>query len=315
MNKLINLISLSFFFGSLSNAWALTSSTTFQQLTKRAQDLTKMIHSNPHLLTTPKVMRLHELISEAEGVLQGLVPPTGPGPFSPQSSPAVYYQAECHIDDDPEFSPNQSGIRIVVGYGISQVLSQCRDISNSLYGLKKVIILEAPPYFVQADCHIDDDPEVTPDQYVVGKLTGFDFADVARQCAEIADNTYGRERASSIIRKPTWTQEVSILATADCEIDDDVKFNWGQIPFGKIRGRDLMSLEAQCLRIAKITYKGKGSARTRNFVPGKQGPPPPGFPGWSPTAPLGPSHPGSPAGGMAPPGYYEFHPYPQNGIQ
>ncbi len=113
------------------------------------------------------------------------------------------YQAECHIDDDPGMTFGQFVMGTMTG-SLSQIMNDCKSIavsqygSNSSNGLQKIKFIGDTFGKTSAECHIDDDPGITYDQFNMGRLYGNNIQEVISNCQELARFTFGSNSSSGI---------------------------------------------------------------------------------------------------------------------
>lgn len=178
--------------------------------------------------------------------------------------------AKCEIDDDVDFTPGQMSGGVVKGSSVQELVSECNAIAqaagSSQYssGISDIKILYKPTSYVQATCEIDDDIDFTAGQFLVGELIGRNFLEISSGCRAIAKSTYG-DKGSAGIKNPKIDASM-FKVVADCHLDDDPDFTENQVVFGKIGGRSVAEVVAQCTAIAKDTYGDKGSSGLRNVI-------------------------------------------------
>jgi len=122
-----------------------------------------------------------------------------------RNPPAPYgqYQAECHIDDDPGMTFGQFVMGTMTG-SLQQIMNDCKSIavsqygSNSSNGLQKIKFIGDTFGMTSAECHIDDDPGITYDQFNMGRLYGNNIQEVISNCQELARFTFGSNSSSGI---------------------------------------------------------------------------------------------------------------------
>lgn len=117
--------------------------------------------------------------------------------------PANYVQAKCEIDDDPDFNPGQFALGSIAGRDFGDVMTQCKSIAHATYKEKgsagiNTPVIDPTQFAVTADCHIDDDVDFNPDQFVFGKIGARSIVDATAQCALIARETYGDKGSSGL---------------------------------------------------------------------------------------------------------------------
>lgn len=118
-------------------------------------------------------------------------------------APFAQYQAECHIDDDPGMTFGQFVMGTMNG-SLQQIMNDCKSIavsqygSNSSQGLQKIKFIGDTFGMTSAECHIDDDPGITYDQFNMGRLYGSNIQEVISNCQELARFTFGSNSSSGI---------------------------------------------------------------------------------------------------------------------
>lgn len=178
--------------------------------------------------------------------------------------------AKCEIDDDPDFTPGQMSGGNLKGSSIQALIAECDAIArasgstNYSSGISDIKIVYKPKDYVQATCEIDDDPDFTTGQFLVGEIIGRNFSEISTGCRSIAKAAYG-EKGSAGIKNPK-IDATAFRVTADCHLDDDPDFTSDQVVFGKIGGASVAEIVNQCATIARETYGDKGSSGLRNVV-------------------------------------------------
>lgn len=122
----------------------------------------------------------------------------GPVPMGMQTG-------ECHIDDDPDMSFNQIVQGTIVGASIQDIIADCNMIAEDAYGIKgsaglKIVNsgIQIPMGAVSGVCHIDDDPDMTFNQHVVGTIFGHSIQAISADCEALALSTYGSQGSSGM---------------------------------------------------------------------------------------------------------------------
>lgn len=203
-------------------------------------------------------------LSDALRVPGRPIPPPPPPVRPPNYDGYVEMQAVCEVDDDPQFSPGQNRVGTLRGSDVRELVEKCRVLAstrgrNYSSGISEIKVLNKPAHFVQATCDVDDDAKFNFDQRTVGVIAGEDFVSIAQQCHAVAAATYPNGTAG--IKNPVLgDSQGRHRTTAVCHLDDDLKFNEGQIIFGRIQGRDIVDLAQQCQEIAKMTFGANGSS-------------------------------------------------------
>ncbi|MCO4793840.1 MAG: hypothetical protein KC493_09015 [Bacteriovoracaceae bacterium] len=118
-------------------------------------------------------------------------------------APMNEYTAECHIDDDPGMTFDQFVMGTLTG-SLQRIQQDCKDMAVSQYGVNSSQGFKKLKYIgdtfgkTSAVCHIDDDPGMTYDQFVVGTLYGNSVQEVISQCESMARFTFGNSSSSGI---------------------------------------------------------------------------------------------------------------------
>ncbi len=121
-----------------------------------------------------------------------------------QFLPREYVFAECHIDDDIDFTFDQVVVGKIAAPNFALAAAQCLEFSKKVYGAKGSGGIRnlgfAAPFggLVIADCHLDDDPDFTPDQVVFGKIRGRSVGELVTECADLARLFYGARGSSGL---------------------------------------------------------------------------------------------------------------------
>ena len=113
------------------------------------------------------------------------------------SDPEDEYSADCHIDDDKQFTYGEYVPGVLVG-DLKRIKKDCKLLAqgawggNGTQGLKNIRrVKKFFPGSMSAVCHIDDDTSFTAGEFVLGRIEGVDIVDVRRQCEELARFTFG----------------------------------------------------------------------------------------------------------------------------
>jgi hypothetical protein len=117
--------------------------------------------------------------------------------------PAYFVEATCEIDDDPDFTAGQIAVGQIAASDFLEAMNQCKQVATAAYkangsaGIKNPKI-DVNQYPVVADCHLDDDPDFTENQFVFGKIGAQSVASAVAQCAGIAKAVYGTNGSSGL---------------------------------------------------------------------------------------------------------------------
>ena len=120
--------------------------------------------------------------------------------------PVGMQTGECHIDDDPDMTFNQIVEGTIYGATIGEIISDCKQLGELAYGQKSSSGLKTinkgvsiPRNAVSGVCHIDDDPDMTFDQFVPGVVFGPSVQAISADCSDLAIATYGNNSASGLM--------------------------------------------------------------------------------------------------------------------
>lgn len=111
----------------------------------------------------------------------------------------------CHIDDDPDMTFDQIVQGTIYGNSMGAIINDCKQLANHAYGsqgasgLKKVNVANAIPLgAVSGTCHIDDDPDMTFNQFVPGTVFGHSIQEISQDCRDLAESSFGLHSASGL---------------------------------------------------------------------------------------------------------------------
>jgi len=113
--------------------------------------------------------------------------------------------AECHVDDDADFTANQTVVGLLAAESVEELSAECNLFAKAMYkgnGSSGIMNINAgrklPSRKVIADCWIDDDADYTPDQIFGGKIYANDVEGLISQCKFLAKEKYGSNGSSGI---------------------------------------------------------------------------------------------------------------------
>ncbi len=180
--------------------------------------------------------------------------------------PIVSYEGKCHIDDDPDFTLNQNVVD-VRSSSIQGLISDCRVLAQAMYptrshssGVVKVYAVGNPPIGVQSGaCHIDDDPDMTFDQFNVGTIYGNSIIDIIADCDALAKNIWQGNASSGLKTINSGVSIPSNAVSGTCHIDDDPDMTFNQFVPGTVFGSSIQAISADCQALAEATF-GSNSA-------------------------------------------------------
>jgi hypothetical protein len=273
--------------------------TTARQLKRQSRQLNRTIQQLAIHLGPRKLNQLNAILSQAESALARPLrryqrqhgPIIGPQPapirigrgggiphgpsLPPPAAPTIIkaYTAECIIDDD--LAPQQGGQNMgpVQGPNIQALLSECQSLAvqaSNRFGIAKSLLMNLqplhglPPGALSATCHIDDDPQISLNQIVVGQVIGLSAQELLSDCSAIAANTFGNLGSATIDALNEGIPLPHGLWAAECWADDDPNFDMGQTAIGTIWGLNRSQLLDGCLAIAKNRFGTFGSAGLAN---------------------------------------------------
>ena len=117
----------------------------------------------------------------------------------------VEYEGICWIDDDLDFTPGQFNGGIVRG-DFLKLIKDCYERSYAMFGSYssytlsdvKAIRLPRRDRLTSAICHIDDDPDFTYGQYIIGRLYAENVTEIKALCLSLAKATYKNRGSAGI---------------------------------------------------------------------------------------------------------------------
>lgn len=129
-----------------------------------------------------------------------------------------------------------------------------------------------PPHYggyaeLEAVCELDDDPKFDPGQIRAGVLRGVDAHELIHKCRILA-STRGSHYTSGLSEIKVLNKPAHFVQ-ATCDVDDDVKFDFGQRTLGVIAGEDFASVSEQCKALAQSIY-AEGTGGIKNPVLGNR---------------------------------------------
>ncbi|MFT6631849.1 MAG: hypothetical protein ACJAS4_001810 [Bacteriovoracaceae bacterium] len=111
----------------------------------------------------------------------------------------------CHIDDDPDMTFNQIVEGTIFGYTMADIINDCKKLADHAYGKQGSSGLQTinvnnpiPQGSVSGTCHIDDDPDMTFNQFVPGTVFGNSIQEISQDCRDLAHSTFGQSSASGL---------------------------------------------------------------------------------------------------------------------
>lgn len=111
----------------------------------------------------------------------------------------------CHIDDDPDMTFNQVVEGTIFGNTMADIISDCKKLADHAYGVQGASGLQTvnennpiPQGSVSGTCHIDDDPDMTFNQFVPGTVFGHSIQEISQDCRDLAQSTFGQNSASGL---------------------------------------------------------------------------------------------------------------------
>ncbi|MCB0421786.1 MAG: hypothetical protein KDD61_12375 [Bdellovibrionales bacterium] len=245
-----------------------------QRVLLKSERVQQLLHMHSKDLSNRELQAiLQHLNSAVEIIRTGDVSPVRPGP-RPHPGMGSFYTAQCHIDDDPDFTYDQKVVGELSGRRLVQLVDDCQALAEAAYGSKgssglknlKVDMSKVPDYFQVAICEVDDDPDFTSGQMTVGSVAGSSVDELIEDCSSVASTMYGA-KGSFGLSKLNDGRSVprGNYKSAECWLDDDPDFTDGQIKAGMIWGTSARDLISQCDALAKATFKDKGSSGLKNL--------------------------------------------------
>lgn len=197
-----------------------------------------------------------ELLSEIRAIIIG-----------EDEFPEARYEAICHIDDDLDFQYDQVVAGTLRGETLSDLLRDCEFLAktsykeNASYGIKGLKTLgRFPSRFYSAECHIDDDPDFTASQVVIGTIYGEDVRSMMKDCQSVATSSYRSQGSAGLVGINKGRDAPEHMTVVECWLDDDPDFDQNQIFGGLLWGRSLPDVINQCAELATLIYKSSGSS-------------------------------------------------------
>lgn len=177
----------------MSNAFG----ANVDRVIRRAQNVVTLLERRSDSLSQRQIDEVAQKVEEITQIISGRVPTPNPPTYG-----QVIYEAECWIDDDPDFDYNQRQAGMVRG-SVGQMIDECRFRAESTYQNSSAGILRLNPlsdttHMDTFECHIDDDPDFDFNQIVIGKLYSLSSREATADCAAIAQMAYGSKGSSGI---------------------------------------------------------------------------------------------------------------------
>ena len=220
------------------------------------------------------INNLNLLIDKARQIQQIAGGRVGPNP-RPNPRPNPYpnprpigsmYTAKCHIDDDRDFTYDQNVVD-VRGETIALLVEDCNMMADAMYprenssGVKDIKIQGQVPYGMQtAVCHLDDDPDMTYDQVVAGKIYGHSISDMIADCKLMARATFGAQGSSGLKDVNSGNNVPVGSVSGICHIDDDPDMTFDQFVPGIVFGSSIAQISKDCRDLAYDSFGSQGSS-------------------------------------------------------
>lgn len=166
---------------------------------RRANNVVTLLERRADDLSQREVDLIAQKLEEITQIISGRTPNPTP---RPPTYGQVIHQAECWIDDDPDFDFGQRSAGVVKGT-IQQIVSECEFRGHSTYpngsaGLKDLVAIDDTTGYDKYECHVDDDLDFDFGQDVIGNIYGNSSRDATEACAAIARMMYGDKGSSGI---------------------------------------------------------------------------------------------------------------------
>ena len=182
------------------------------------------------------------------------------------------YTAKCHIDDDPDLTYDQY-VLDVKGQTIADLIDNCNELGRATHnrkqfstGLKNLKFEGSVSNQSQSGvCHIDDDPDMTFDQIVIGTIYGESLQDIIDDCKLIAKNAYKNSASSGLKSINKDVVVPRFMSQAICHIDDDPDMTYDQFVVGTVFGNSIREISNDCAMIARDIFGSRGSSGLRNI--------------------------------------------------
>jgi hypothetical protein len=183
-----------------------------------------------------------------------------------------------NISVDELASKSRRTTDLITREGESLSQSERREVDNYLDKIQKLVLGldsggEDTSRIYSAVCHIDDDPQFDEGQNVQGTLYGEHLKDLIDDCKALAQAAYGSNGSSGLVGIAVdMTKVPSYYQAAECHIDDDPQFDYGQKIIGTIAAEKVGDLFDDCQLIASSTYGAQGSSGLQNLNVGRTAP-------------------------------------------
>lgn len=204
----------------------------------------------------------------------GPVPRPTPRPIPrPVPSPrGAQLVAECHIDDDPDLTLDQEVVT-VKARSVQGLIAECQMMEDAMYprkssssGIVKVQLEGPAPRGLQsAVCHIDDDPDLTFDQVVIGTLYGSKVSMIQKDCEALGQSAYGSQSSAGLKNVNANVNLSRTMSSATCHIDDDPDMTFDQIVIGTIYGHSIPELSQECEAMAIAMYGAQSASGLKDI--------------------------------------------------
>lgn len=183
----------------------------------------------------------------------------------------VSYDMTCSVSRYKKYSSEHYREDLISIESLAAGLSRCKKIAQKQFPdrhsftLKKVKTkVSGLSKIYEARCEVDDDPDFTPDQVVIGNLKTDTIASMYSQCQKVAKATFPDRNSAGIldlkIAKPLDAQ-----VQAKCHVDDDPDFTFDQIVLTTVYGKTIFEAEAACVDLRKALYPRNYSSGVRDF--------------------------------------------------
>jgi hypothetical protein len=190
-----------------------------------------------------------------------------------ESSLAGLFQGHCWLDDDLDFSFDQTDGGMVYGRGSAEVREDCAYLAFEKYGnqgtsgIKDLAPVTGGANSVRAHCWVDDDEDFSFDQFDGGFLYGRSTLELRKECRAVAKSMFGAKGTSGIKDASLATLTGNGFLKAECWIDDDLEFSFDQTDGGPVYGLSGAQLREECQEIARAKYGSNGSSGLKGLEP------------------------------------------------
>lgn len=144
--------------------------------------------------------------------------------------------------------------------------SRIIEVERKLVEIKRLIAGDYPPpvppgySLYEAQCDVDDDSKFDWNQHDAGRVQASSVPALIQECADRARAIYGSFSSSGIRDLRVVGSTSPYARSAVCWIDDDPKFDHGQILIGQLTGSSINELSDLCRTIANSIYGYNGSS-------------------------------------------------------